>query len=76
MSISLIELHLNEKAVIVRIDGSNATKKLLLDMGLVSGTEVALKRTAPFGDPIEILIRGLGLSLRKQDAKNVIIEKI
>ncbi len=76
MRISLDELPINEKAVIVHVGGEGAIKKHLLDMGIISGTEVFVKRTAPFGDPIEISIRGLGLSLRKADAKKVLVDKI
>ncbi len=76
MNIPLNELQLNEKARIVTVDGPAATKKHLMDMGIVSGTEVFLKRMAPFGDPIEISIRGLGLCIRKTDASKVLVEKI
>lgn len=47
---------------------SDAVKRRLIDMGLTPGTEITVKRVAPFGDPIEVRIRGYELSLRKEDA--------
>lgn len=40
----------------------------LLDMGLVPGVKLELLRTAPFGDPLEIRVRGFNLVVRKEDA--------
>jgi ferrous iron transport protein B len=42
-------------------------------MGLTPGTEVTVKRTAPFGDPMEITLRGYELSLRREDAAQIVI---
>jgi len=47
----------------------------LLSLGLTKGTEVLTVKTAPFGDPMEIELRGYRLSLRKAEAENVLIEK-
>ncbi|MFH1742377.1 MAG: FeoA family protein [bacterium] len=50
-------------------------RQRLLEMGLTSGSAVEFVRTAPLGDPVEILIRGYRLSLRKQEAESVLVEK-
>ena len=69
----LSELKPGEKGVISRVSGSSAVKKRLLDMGLVKGTEVMMIRKAPLGDPIEFLLRGYNLSLRKAESDNVYV---
>jgi len=46
----------------------------MLDMGLTPGTPLKVVRRAPFGDPIEILIRGFHLALRKEEASRVVVE--
>ena len=46
----------------------------LLDMGLTSGTALEVTGKAPFGDSIEILVRGYKLSLRKNEVQNVMGE--
>ncbi|MFZ1029277.1 MAG: FeoA family protein [Limnoraphis robusta] len=51
-----------------------AYKSKLLSMGLTPGTEFTVIRVAPFGDPIEINVRGFNLSLRKQEADALVVE--
>ena len=50
---------------------SGAVKRRLVDMGLTPGTEVAVKKIAPLGDPMEVSLRGYELSLRKEDAAQI-----
>ncbi len=47
----------------------------LKELGLVAGTRVRVRRCAPLGDPMELSIRGYHLSIRKQDAKGILVEK-
>lgn len=51
-------------------------RKKLLAMGLTPGTEFTVTRFAPMGDPVEIKLRGFSLSLRKNEASVLMIEKI
>jgi len=51
-------------------------RKRLLAMGLTPGTEFKVTRFAPFGDPVEIKIRGFSLTLRRNEAAVLLIEKI
>ena len=53
-----------------------AVKRRLIDMGLTPGTEVKLVKIAPFGDPMELRLRGYELSLRKEDAAQIRIRPI
>jgi Fe2+ transport system protein FeoA len=69
----LSELKPGEKGIITRISGSGAIKRRLLDMGLVKGTEVTMIRKAPLGDPIEFLLKGYNLSLRKVESDSVYV---
>ena len=48
-----------------------AVKRRLVDMGLTPGTAVKLVKMAPFGDPMELTLRGYELSLRKEDAAQI-----
>jgi ferrous iron transport protein A len=50
-------------------------RQRLLEMGLTKGVSVTVIRMAPMGDPIEIELRGYRLSLRRNEAKAVLIEK-
>ena len=53
---------------VVRVLGEGALRQRILDMGLTKNAEVKVLKMAPFGDPIEITVRGFQLSLRKAEA--------
>jgi len=72
----LSELKRGEKGRVVKIGGSGSIHRRLLDMGLVSGSEVEMERVAPLGDPIEIKVKGYNLSLRKEEAASIQVEVI
>ncbi|MCR6668746.1 MAG: ferrous iron transport protein A [archaeon YNP-WB-040] len=69
----LSELKPGEKGIVTRVEGSGAVKRRLLEMGLVKGAEVTMIRKAPLGDPIEFLVKGYNLSLRKVEADNIYV---
>jgi Fe2+ transport system protein FeoA len=69
----LHELAPGESARIKRVQGKGAVRRRLLDMGLVPGTEIAVIKAAPLGDPVEYLVRGYRLLLRKSEAKLVAV---
>lgn len=55
--------------------GSRAYRGRLLAMGLTPGTEFAVVRFAPLGDPVEIHVRGFALSLRRSEASMLLVER-
>ena len=48
-------------------------RRRLIDMGLTPGTRVTVRKIAPFGDPIEVNLRGYELSLRREDAGQILV---
>lgn len=68
------ELSLGESAVVVNVGGEGQLRKRFLDLGITKGTRVTMVRIAPFGDPVEIQLRGYRLTLRKSEASIVEIE--
>ena len=72
----LNELEISGKCRINRVMGSKAIKKRLLEMGFVRGTEIYVEKVAPLGDPMELVLKGYHLSLRRDEAKDVLIEKV
>lgn len=72
----LSELMVGETAVVTGYgaDGKGYRKRLLA-MGLTPGTTLTVHRLAPLGDPVEILVRGFSLSLRRHEADAVEIER-
>ncbi|MCR5485535.1 MAG: ferrous iron transport protein A [Clostridiales bacterium] len=65
---TLDKLSIGKSAVIKSVNGSGELRLRLLDMGLIPKTRVTVQKIAPLGDPIEILVRGYELTLRKEDA--------
>ena len=49
----------------------HAVKRRLLDMGVTRGTRIYVRKVAPFGDPMELHVRGYELTLRKSEAEKV-----
>ena len=55
---------------------SLALMRRMVDMGVVPGSVVEVERVAPLGDPIEVLVRGYHLSLRREEASAVEVEEV
>ena len=73
-TLPLSQLKVGQRAIVVRVSGKGAVKQRMMDMGLVPGSEVQVVRMAPLGDPIEFEVKGYRLSLRKSEAKAIIVE--
>ena len=71
---SLAALPVGGSAVIARVRGERAVVRRLLEVGLVPGTKVTLRRVAPLGDPIELKVRNFALSIRRSEALGIDIE--
>lgn len=74
MNKKLSELHAGEKGVILSFENSELHLKLM-EMGCVPGEEVLIEYIAPLGDPISILVSGYQLSLRLEEAQNILVEQ-
>lgn len=70
----LSQLSVGDSAKVLRVSGDADIRGRLLEMGLTTGVTVRMVRTAPMGDPIELLVRGYHLSLRKSEAAVVEVE--
>ena len=68
---TLREANVGDTVKVVRLHGTGAVKRRIMDMGLTRGVEVYVRKVAPLGDPVEINVRGYELSLRKADAEMV-----
>lgn len=64
------------EGIILDIDGDGPLVRRLMDLGLVPGTPVRYVRTAPLGDPLELVVRGTHLSIRRVEAARVHVEPL
>ena len=65
---------IGETVKVVKLYGEGAVKRRIMDMGITKGVEIYVRKGAPFGDPIEVTVRGYELSLRKADAEMIEVE--
>lgn len=70
----LSELRSGERATIASFESSELELKLM-EMGCLPGEEVIVEQIAPLGDPISIRIAGYSLSLRKNEANQILVNK-
>ena len=71
----LSELKPGESAVITKVGGSGSLRQHFLDMGLIPDAKLTLIKLAPMGDPMEFMVHGYELSIRKDDAAEIDCEK-
>jgi len=71
---TLKDVPVGKTATVVRIHGEGPIKRRIMDMGITKGTEIYVRKVAPLGDPMELMLRGYELSLRKADAETVEVE--
>ncbi len=71
---TLEQLSPGKTGIILRLGNDKGpVKRRLVDMGLTPGTPVFVRKVAPMGDPIEVRLRGYELSLRKEDAGQILL---
>ncbi len=76
MEITLKDLSVGDEAEIAGYNTNDEIyRKKILSMGLTRGTTVKLVKLAPLGDPVELLVRGFHLSLRKDEASSLILRR-
>lgn len=73
-TMTLREVKVGKTVKVLKLKGEGAIKRRIMDMGITKGVEIYVRRVAPFGDPIEVTVRGYELSLRKADAEMVEVE--
>jgi Fe2+ transport system protein FeoA len=70
-SLRLTNLPIGADARVVSVNGEGRVIRRLLEMGLIPGVSVKVIKTAPFGDPIEVRVRGYSLAMRKNEADSI-----
>ena len=72
--VTLDQLKIGQSAVIKTVGGEGSRRQHFLDMGVIPDAVVKLVKYAPLGDPMEVLIHGYSLTLRKADATLIEVE--
>lgn len=70
---TLKDAKVGETVTVAKLHGEGPVKRRIMDMGITKGTGIYVRKVAPLGDPIEVTVRGFELSLRKDEAQNVLV---
>ena len=73
---TLTDIPVGSRVRVGMVGGDDAISLRLMEMGLTPGIELALIGTAPFGDPLEVELRGYRLSLRRNEAARIAVESV
>lgn len=68
---TLIDLSIGGEARVTKVNGSGRVTRRLMEMGVVPGVEVQVVKKAPFGDPIQVRVRGYSLAMRNNEASSI-----
>lgn len=72
---NLTDIPIGESAKVTAVKGSNQITKRLMEMGVVPGVFVRMIKSAPFGDPLEVYVRGYHLAMRKTEAEQIEVQR-
>ncbi|MBK8994175.1 MAG: ferrous iron transport protein A [Myxococcales bacterium] len=70
---NLAQAEIGQIVTVERVGGERAFRRRLMELGLVPGTRIEVLGVAPLGDPIELLVRGCSLSIRRSEAEQVAV---
>lgn len=68
---TLRDVKVGETVKVLAINGEGPIKRRIMDMGITKNAQIFVRKVAPFGDPMEVTVRGYELSLRKADAEMI-----
>ena len=74
--IPLSEFKEGERGLIARMNGRGRFRKRLQEMGFIKGVEVFVEKYAPLRDPMELVLKGYHVSLRIEEAAQIMMEKL
>jgi ferrous iron transport protein A len=73
---ALSQINPGKRVKIIQIKGKGSARRRILDMGMIPGAELEVIKRAPLGDPIEFKIKGYNLTLRKNEAEQIIVQPL
>ena len=73
---TLKEISVGKSGRVLTVGGEKILRRRLLDMGITPRTVITVRKTAPMGDPVELLLRGYVLTIRLEDAEKITVEEV
>ena len=73
---TLSAVAVGQSVVVRRVGGERTFRRRLMELGVLPGTQMRLMRIAPLGDPMELLVRGCSMSIRRSEADSIEVHSI
>jgi ferrous iron transport protein A len=64
-----------EKGLIVQVCGNPEFRLRMMEMGFIKGSEVKVIKYAPLSDPMEFVIKGYHITLRRDQASDILMDR-
>lgn len=75
-SISLSDLEPGQEATVMQVKALGPIRRRLLEMGFIRGARLKVEKLAPLGDPMQLLIKGYHLSLRREEGACILVAPV
>jgi ferrous iron transport protein A len=72
----LSDLLPGDSATVLRLEAQGPIRRRLLEMGFVRGVDLRVEKMAPLGDPMELVIKGYHLSLRREEGDCIVVAPV
>ena len=73
--VKLSQYRKGQKGIVLKISGHSGYRHRMMEMGFVKGAEVEVVKYAPLSDPIELIVKGYHLSLRRSEAADILMSE-
>ena len=71
---TLNEIPVGGVCTVTKLNGTGKLRRRIMDMGITKGVEIKVVKIAPLGDPMELIVRGYELSIRKSEAESIEVQ--
>jgi len=76
LSIPLSDLQPGDQGEVVMVKAQGPIRQRLLEMGFIRGVRLRVEKLAPLGDPMELVIKGYHLSLRRDESACILVHRV
>ena len=72
-SVRLSELQPGQAGTVIQVQAKGTIRQRLLEMGFIRGAQLRVEKLAPMGDPMELVIKGYHLTLRREESSCILV---
>ncbi|WP_275976207.1 FeoA family protein [Geothrix oryzisoli] len=76
LPIPLSDLQPGDQGEVVQVQAQGPIRQRLLEMGFIRGVRLRVEKLAPLGDPMELVIKGYHLSLRRDESACILVHRV